>query len=67
VCCCHGIRAWYRLRVEQQAQEAKEVVQWQKVIIFSPFVFTTTPVLELFGRHQKMTLDQGAIFAKMKF
>ncbi len=31
----HGIRAWYRLRVEQQAQEAKE--GQQEVIISSPF------------------------------
>jgi hypothetical protein len=41
------------LRAEQQAQEAKEVVLRQEVIISSPFMFTTTPVLELFGRHGK--------------
>jgi hypothetical protein len=29
-------------------------------------VFTTTPVLELFGRHRQTTSDRGAIFAKTK-
>jgi len=62
----HGIRAWYTLRAEQQAQEAKEAVRQQEVIISSPFVFATTPVLELFGRHWQTTLDRGAIFAKTK-
>ncbi len=62
----HGIRAWYKLKVEQQAQEAKEAVQQQEVIISSPFVFAITPVSELFGRHQQMTSDRGAVFAKTK-
>jgi hypothetical protein len=62
----HGIRAWYRLRVEQQAQEAKEAVRQQEVIISSPFVFATTPVSELFGRHRQRTSDRGAVFAKTK-
>ncbi len=53
----HGIRAWYRLRAEQQAQEAKEAIRQQEVIIFSPFVFATTPVSELFGRHRQTTSD----------
>jgi hypothetical protein len=62
----HGIRAWYRLRAEQQAQKAKEVVRRQEVIISSPFVFTITPVSELFGRHWQTTSDRGAVFAKTK-
>jgi hypothetical protein len=62
----HGIKAWYRLRAEQQAKEAKEAVRQQEVIISSPFMFTTTPVLELFGRHWQTTSDRGAVFAKMK-
>jgi hypothetical protein len=53
----HGIRAWYRLRAEQQAKEAKEAVQQQEVIISSPFVFTTTPMSELFGKHRQTTSD----------
>jgi len=62
----HGIRAWYRLRAEQQAQEAKEAVRQQKVIISSPFVFATTPMSEFFRRHRQTTSDQGAVFAKTK-
>jgi hypothetical protein len=62
----HGIRAWYRQRAEQQAQEAKEAVRQQEVIISSPFMFATTPVSELFGRHWKTTSDRGAGFAKTK-
>jgi len=62
----HGIKAWYRLRAEQQAQEAKEAVQQQEVIISSPFVFATTPMSELFGRHMQTTSDRGAVFAKTK-
>ncbi len=74
----HGIRAWYRLRVEQQAQEAKE--GQQEVIISSPFVFATASVsgalreapandiesrscLELFGKHQQTTSDRGAVWS----
>jgi len=62
----HGIKAWYRLRAKQQAQEAKEAIRQQEVIISSPFVFATTPVSKLFGRHQQTTSDQGAVFAKTK-
>jgi hypothetical protein len=62
----HGIRAWYRLRAEQQAQEAKEAIQQQEVIISSPFMFATTPVSELFERHRQTTSDRGAVFAKTK-
>jgi hypothetical protein len=57
----HGIRAWYRLRAEQQAQEAKEAVRQQEVVISSPLVFATTPVSELFGRHRQTTSDRGAV------
>jgi hypothetical protein len=62
----HGIRAWYRLKAEQQAQEAKEAIRRQEVIISSPFMFTTTPMSEHFGRHQQTTSDQGAVFSKTK-
>jgi len=62
----HGIRTWYKLRAKQQAQEAKEAVRQQEVIISSPFVFATTPVSELFGRHRQTTSDRGAVFAKTK-
>jgi hypothetical protein len=62
----HGIRAWNRLKAEQQAQEAKEAVRQQEVIISSPFVFTTTLVSELFGRHRQMTSDRGVVFTKTK-
>jgi hypothetical protein len=62
----HGIKAWYMLRAEQQAQEAKEAVRRQEVIILSPFMFTTTPMSELFERHRQTTSDRGAIFAKTK-
>jgi hypothetical protein len=62
----HGIKAWCRLRAEQQAQEAKEAVRQQEVIISSPFVFATTPVLKLFGKHRQTTSDRGAVFAKTK-
>jgi hypothetical protein len=53
----HGIRAWYRQRAEQQAQEAKEAVRQQEVIISSPFVFATTPMSKLFRRHWQTTSD----------
>jgi len=62
----HGIRAWYRLRAEQQAQEAKEAVRQQEVINSSPFMFATTLVSELLGRHRQTTSDQGVVFAKTK-
>ncbi len=74
----HGIRAWYRLRAEQQAQEAKE--GQQEVIISSPFVFAIASLsgalreaptndigsrscLELFGKHQRTTSDRGAVWS----
>ncbi len=47
-------------------KQQKEAVRQQEVIISSPFVFTTTPVSELFGRHRQTTLDRGAVFAKTK-
>jgi hypothetical protein len=61
----HGIRAWCRLRAEQQAQKAKEAVLQQEVIISSPFVFATTLVSELFGRHRQTTSDRGVVFTKV--
>jgi len=63
----HGIRAWYRLRAEQQAQEAKEAVRQQKVIISSPFVFATTPCRSSSGdtgkRHR---IEELSLFGRTK-
>ncbi len=41
-------------------------IRQQEVIISSPFMFATTPVSELFGRHCQTTSYRGAVFAKTK-